>query len=204
MKKAAQRKAMNEVNLKAELLSNSRLRVWDAAVHVNNSGDKRLVPTLLKQLIHGLRPFHRRAAAYALGGVRGKRAVPALERVLLASKENPKVRAEAAEALSSLFANRSIPVLRRCLADTSRDVRFWCAFSLGVAGTLDRRKAAAAIPALERLAESDKRLVRGFWSVADEARWAILLIKGDQKEANKLERRLRLDQAIRRASSAKR
>jgi HEAT repeat protein len=194
MQKAPQRKT-TEVDLNSELLSNSRLRVWEAAVLVNTSGDRRFLPTLLKQLTRGPRPFHRRAAAYALGGVRGKRAVLALERVLLNSKENPKVRAEAAEALAYLFGNRSIPTLRRCLADPSRDVRFWCAFTLGVAGTLDKRKAAAAIPALEKLAASDRRVVRGFWSVAGEARWAALRITGDEKEANKLERRLRLEQS---------
>ncbi len=176
-----------DVALTAELRSSSKVRVWRAATEIHNSGDQRLLPILLKQLRHGAKALQREAAAYALGGSGGYRAVAALERTVTNGREGPKVRGQAAEVLAYVFANRSIPILKRGLGDPSKDVRFWCAFSLGVAGTLDRKKAAAALPSLRKLASSDKRCVRGFWSVADEAKWAVLRLEGKEREATNLE-----------------
>jgi HEAT repeat protein len=51
--------------------------------------------------------------------------------------------------------------------DSSKDVRFWCAFSLGEMA--EKR----ALPSLKRLAATDRRMVKGFHSVAKEAADAI-------------------------------
>jgi len=58
-------------------------------------------------------------------------------------------------------------VLLTALDDSSKDVRFWCAFALGEMA--EKR----AIPSLKRLVASDKRIVKGFHSVAKEAADAI-------------------------------
>ena len=49
------------------------------------------------------------------------------------------------------------------LGDSSEDVPFWCAFALGEMA--EKR----AIPSLKRLVVSDRRIVKGFHSVAKEA-----------------------------------
>jgi HEAT repeat protein len=173
--------------LESAFMSRSRLRVWDAARQAYTISDRGLIAMLLRQLKEGRRPFHRAAAAYALGNIHSKRAVPGLEAVLANRKENPLVRGQAAETLASLSANRSIPVLTKCLRDPSKHVRFWCAYSLGVAGSLNKRKAAVALPTLRKVAASDRRTVPGFWSVADECQWATLRLEEREKEARQLE-----------------
>jgi HEAT repeat protein len=54
-------------------------------------------------------------------------------------------------------------VLLTGLGASSEDVRFWCAFALGEMA--EKR----AIRQLKRLVASDKRIVKGFHSVAKEA-----------------------------------
>ena len=174
--------------LLTELRSNSSLRVWEAAKRVRPD-DVGLIPALVQQLKKAKMTLHRVAAAYALGSLGTRRGVSALEEALGDKNEWPVVRGHCAEALALLGSNRSIPLLVRCLKDESRAVRFWSAYALGVAGTLDRRQAAIALPTLRRLSHDNHR-VKYWWSVGDEARWAIAKITGRQAEADALERRI--------------
>jgi HEAT repeat protein len=66
-------------------------------------------------------------------------------------------------------------VLLKELGDASREVRFWCAFALGQ--ITEQR----AISALKRLAASDRRIVKGFWSVAKEADDALRSIENNKR-----------------------
>ena len=68
--------------LKKELNTRSRIRVWNAAVEMYQKDDTAVVPLLLQQLKSAKRPFQREAAAWALGSVDAKHAVPVLESVL--------------------------------------------------------------------------------------------------------------------------
>ena len=145
-----------------------------------------LVNALVKILKKGRRPLNRAAAAYAIGFLGNRRAIPALEKALANKAESRSVRSNAAEALAYLSSNGSIPLLTRQLGDPSKDVRFWCAFALGVAGTLDRRRAAVAVPSLRRLLR-DHRVVKGFWPVAREAEHAIARIEGRERDAEKID-----------------
>lgn len=170
------------------LEGNSLSEVWEAAKGLSNFSRRnhRLAYALINVLKTGRRPLNRAAAAYALGGLRNRRAIPALEKALANKAENRSVRSDAAEALAYLSSNRSIPLLTQQLGDPSKDVRFWCAFALGVAGTLSRRRAAMALAALRRLA-ADNRVVKGFWPVAKEAEWAMARIEGREADADKIE-----------------
>lgn len=166
----------------------SRTDVWEASKELSSFSRRNnsLADALVKVLKTGRRPLNRAAAAYALGFLHNRRAITALERALADKAENASVRSDAAEALAYLSSNHSIPLLTRQLDDSSKDVRFWCAFALGVAGTLSRRRAAVALPALRRLTK-DHRVVKGFWPVAKEAEWAIASIEGREADADKIE-----------------
>jgi HEAT repeat protein len=76
-------------------------------------------------------------------------------------------RAESARRLAHSHRRESHDVLIAGLQDSSKDVRFWCAFALGELAE------SRALPHLERLVSTDKRRVKGFHSVAKEAADAI-------------------------------
>jgi HEAT repeat protein len=126
---------------------------------------------LLAVLRSGLCPFNRGAAAFAMQILRSPRTIRALERTVKDSSEHPRVRGEAAEALAHGHRKQSHSVLLQGLKDRSKDVRFWCAFALG------EMAEERAIPSLELIAETDTRVVKGFHSVAKEARDALQNIK---------------------------
>ncbi len=145
--------------------------IWeDTARRVRAFGDptdKRLERPLIATLKTGRRPFNRAAAAFAMQMVSTRRTVRALEDAVEDKSERPSVRGEAAEALAHCHRTKSHDVLLKGLNDSSKDVRFWCAFSLGEMA--EKR----ALPLLKRLAASDRRVIRGFHSVAREAADAI-------------------------------
>jgi hypothetical protein len=70
-------------------------------------------------------------------------------------------------------------VLVKGLDDPGKDVRFWCAFAL------DEMAGEDALSTLKPLALTDRRIVKGFHSVAREAADAVENIE----EANKAHRR---------------
>jgi HEAT repeat protein len=136
---------------------------FEAAKAVWEDSDKCLERPLIMTLKNGRRPFNRAAAAFAMRIVTTPRTIRALESVVKNKSERPRVRGEAAEALAHCHRRESHDVLLAGLDDSTKDVRFWCAFSLGEMA--EKR----AIPALKRVAASDKRIVKGFHSVAKEA-----------------------------------
>jgi HEAT repeat protein len=105
-----------------------------------------------------------------------KGAIPALENTVDNKKEHPRVRGQAAESLAHNHREKSHNVLLRNLNDPSKEVRFWCAYSLAEMGEGD-----ALIP-LKNLTEKDHRIVRGFWSVSKEAKAAIRKIKREMRK----------------------
>jgi HEAT repeat protein len=111
--------------------------------------------------------------------LRTSKTVRALERTVAKRSENPRVRGEAAEALAHAHRKWSHVVLLRGLGDPSKDVRFWCAFALGEMA--ERR----AVVALKGLVATDKRVVRGWHSVAKEAADALNNIEASKKDWRK-------------------
>ena len=158
------------------LNSISTFKANDAAREIANDPDPALIPHLIETLRRGKRVYNRIEAAYALQFLRGNaKTIIALERALSNKSESPKVRAFAAESLALNHRKRSHSVLLRNLRDPSSDVRFWCAYSLG---EMHDRK---ALTSLRRLAETDHRVVKGWWKVSKEARDAIKNIEGNRK-----------------------
>jgi HEAT repeat protein len=131
----------------------------------------RLQMPLIRTLENGGRALNRFAAAYVLQFVTSKKTISALERRVRDKRENASVRGAAAESLAHVHRRNSHNVLLSGLKDRSREVRFWCAFALG------EMAEARAIPILERLAKTDRREVKGFHSVAQEAKDALANIR---------------------------
>jgi HEAT repeat protein len=157
----------------SRLNGRDQVAAFEAAKAVWQDSDERLEPPLILTLKNGRRPFNRAAAAFAMQMVTTPRTIKALENALKNKSEHPRVRGEAAEALAHYHRRKSHDVLLTGLGDSSKDVRFWCAFALGQMA--EKR----AIPSLKRLVASDRRIVKGLHSVAQEASDAIDNIQSD-------------------------
>jgi HEAT repeat protein len=151
----------------SRLNGRNRGDAFEAARAVWEDSDERLERPLILTLKNGRNPFNRAAAAYAMQSVTTARTIRALESVVKNKSERPQVRGEAAEALAHSHRKKSHAVLLSGLGDPSKDLRFWCAFALGEMA--EQR----AIASLKRLVAGDKRMVKGFHSVAKEAADAI-------------------------------
>jgi len=151
----------------------SPIDVFEGAKEIWEKDDPTTVRSLIKILKHGRRVMNRTAAAYALNLMHGKNAIPALEKSVDNSVEHPKVRGQAAESLAHNHRKKSHRVLLKNLNDSSKEVRFWCAYALAEMG--DRN----ALALLKKLAENDHRIVKGFWSVSKEAKAAIRRIRNE-------------------------
>ncbi len=158
-----------------------------AATSISWIGGKAVIMPLLDIMRKGARADHREAAGYALSHLMtasySRYLRPVLEAyldVLNDENEAPAVRAQVCEGLNYIewgdhrrrLARRVIASLLRALGDPSPEVRFWACFAIGKFGV--RR----ALPALKALAEKDKTLVPGWWTVGEEAADAITTIKG--------------------------
>jgi hypothetical protein len=144
-----------------------RLDAYRAADEICQRDDPATTRSLIRVLLKGRRTFNRAAAAYTLNFMHQKSAIGALEKVLSNKSEHPSVRGQAAESLAHTHRKSTHRLLRQNLSDTSRNLRFWCAYSL--AEMADKE----ALVLLAKLAQSDHRVVKGFWSVSKEAKAAI-------------------------------
>ena len=115
----------------SRLNGRDQVDAFEAAKAIWQDSDKRLERLLILTLKDGRRPFHRAAAPYATQIVTTPRTIRALESVVKHKFERPRVRREPAEALAHCHRRKSHDVLFAGLVDSSRDVRFWCAFALG-------------------------------------------------------------------------
>ncbi len=170
--------AMTENDKKAVLAGlkgRTQMLAFEAAMAIWRDPDPSLERPLISVLARGGRPLNRAAAAFAIQILKTQRGVKALERSVKNKSEHPRVRGEAAEALAHGHRKMSHDVLLKGLGDPSKNVRFWCAFALGEMA--ERR----AVPALKGLAATDKRIVKGFHSVAKEAADAIHNIQKNDK-----------------------
>jgi hypothetical protein len=158
----------------------SSIEAYEGAKEICQKDDPKVVRLVINVLLHGYRVLNRAAAAYALNLMHGKAAVLALEKTVANKREHPKVRGQAAESLAHNHRAKSHDILRVNLNDPSKEVRFWCAYSLAEMADED-----ALVP-LKKLAGEDYRVVKGFWSVSKEAKWAIREIR---KEMTKRKRR---------------
>lgn len=164
------RVGMNQGQLRktvSGLNGRTKTQAYEAAQSVWTDPDQQLEQGLIRILKKGRKPFNRAAAAYAMQMIGSPQTISALERTLNSSRESARVRVEAAEALAHRHLRRTHKVLLKNLRDSNKDIRFWCAFALG---EMAEKK---AIPVLKQYAATDKRMVKGFWSVAQEAADAV-------------------------------
>ncbi len=159
----------------SEMNGRTQMQAFEAAKAIWEEPDPQLIKPLTVLLQNGRKPFNRAAAAYAMQVLVNKQTIKALERAFVNRSEHPRVRGEAAKALAHGHRLKSHELLLRGLDDKSKDVRFWCAFALGEMAEL------RAIKALQHIAETDKRIVKGFHSVAKEAIDAIRNIKEEKQ-----------------------
>ena len=131
--------------------------------------DGRSTDRLIRLVRTDADPFVRRMAAYALGNIGTPRTTRVLRDVLRDPDQPAAVRGMAAEQL--VYKRAGIPELLAGLRDASPHVRFWSAYALS------ESRVKRALPELRRLAATDRRRIRGWWSIAREARWAMAVIE---------------------------
>ena len=160
----------------------SSIDVYEAAKEIWNRDDPTMVPAVIRTLRHGRRVLNRAAAAYALNLMHGKASILALESSLKDKREHPEVRGQAAESLAHNHRPKSHRILLQNLGDRSKDVRFWCAYSLAEMGDGN------ALASLRELARTDHRVVKGFWSVSREAAAAVRKIRSQMRRRGRSKR----------------
>jgi hypothetical protein len=155
----------------AGLNSRSIDKVWEAGQAIWADPDPALLRGMIWTLRHGRAEHNRVEAAYGLRIMPGRAGVATCECVLSNKSESTHVRAYVAETLADRRRPASHNVLLRNLKSPSAEIRFWCAFGLG---QMRERK---ALPMLRWLADTDHRVVRGWWAVSRESRDAIAEIE---------------------------
>jgi len=175
---------ISAIPLLAALLEDEEEEVQMAAASaLATIGGRAALLVLAGMLEMERRPTVRQAAVHALAFLFEEEAVGLLLAVLQNVSESPGTRGIAAEGIANILEHsdprgkshkQAVPVLIKVLEDESAKVRFWASFALG------RLKAHEAIPHLRRLADTDKAVCRGWWSVAREAEDALLAIQGGE------------------------
>jgi len=152
-------------------------RRWAAASELARAHDDRALRRVERVLEGRGNEQGRAAAAYVLGFSGESAFADVLARRLVDPDESVVVRAHAAEALGHLLQHE--PVLAEIrtaivtsLADPEGEVRFWCAFAAGALGLQESRAR------LERLL-GDEAFVEGWWTVGQEAEWALRCLDGE-------------------------
>jgi HEAT repeat protein len=162
-----------------DLVDGDEARRWEAAKALSGASDARTVRTLERVLQSDAEEGTRAAAAYVLGFSGETEAAHVLARTLADREESVVVRAYAAEALGHLLQHETVladvrTAIRAGLRDEAAEVRFWSAFAAGVLGLQETRAY------LERLASADHEEIDGWWSVAEEARWSLRALDGEE------------------------
>ena len=182
-----------------DVLMGKRPSLWmPAAVALSQLESKRMIRPLILLMLDASRSARQRqAAAYGLSftwsGLADPRHMPAVGdafvTVVQKQDETPGLRGQAAEGLAYLFGpcagarhDRSQLAYRKAgqelvtaLSDPSAEVRFWSAFALG------SMRYQAALPALQKIARTDKEMFSNWWTVGQEAADAVDAIKGRER-----------------------
>ncbi|TML34119.1 MAG: hypothetical protein E6G24_05565 [Actinobacteria bacterium] len=152
---------------------------WAAAQALSGRSDRRTVRSVERILEDGGEDAPRAAAAYVLGFSGEIDAAALLARTLADREESVVVRAYAAEALGHLLQYETVlaevrAAIRGGLRDPAAEVRFWSAFAAGVLGLQETH------PHLVHLADTDGNEIAGWWTVAEEAEWALRVLNGEE------------------------
>jgi HEAT repeat protein len=153
--------------------SNDLSICFEAAKKLSYIRGKLAVNGCVKLLSQITEPEYREAVVYALSFMHGqKEPIPMLLQLFTDEQESIRVRTQAAEGLGNLlsFANRrrrdyqqAGEALLEGLSHAAPEIRFWSAFGLWA------MRYKNALSKLEELAESDKTMCPGWWTVGEEA-----------------------------------
>jgi HEAT repeat protein len=152
---------------------------WEAAKALSAVRDEGTIRKVEHVLRRNSEEKARAAAAYVLGFAGDSGVAPVLSGILADRDESVAVRAYAAEALGHLLQHEPVLAevrlaIRAGLGDPAAEIRFWSAFAAGVLELHETRGM------LERLAGTDHAEVEGWWSVAEEATWALRVLDGEE------------------------
>lgn len=172
------------VNLMIDLLQDSNPEVrLEASKSLANFGGNKALRATIKILRSTNNPEIRQLAAYTLSFMGEIGAIVPLISVLENSHESPAIRGQAAEGIGYLLSTpqphpehlfkRAHKVLLESLSEAAVEVRFWSIFALGCL------KSHLALPRLKELAQIDREICPGFWSIQKEAEDAISSIESD-------------------------
>jgi HEAT repeat protein len=172
-------KGLRRRRLVRALADDDETKRWQAATALSELRDPRTVRGVERVLASNRDEDPRAAAAYVLGFIGEPDMAHLLARTLADREESVVVRAYAAEALGHLLQHETVladvrTAIRVALRDEAAEVRFWSVFAAGILGLQETRSY------LERLADTDQEEIDGWWSVAEEARWALRVLDGDE------------------------
>jgi HEAT repeat protein len=170
--------ALRQRRLVQDLSAGDDKKRWAAAVELAQTRDERTLRRVERVLENGNGDQGRAAAAYVLGFSGETTFADALARRLVDTDESVVVRAHAVEALGHLLQHEPVlagirSAIVSTLGDAEPEVRFWCAFAAGALELQESR------PRLERLL-GDDAFVEGWWTVAQEAEWALRCLDGEE------------------------
>lgn len=152
---------------------------WEAATILAREDDPKVPGAVERILEKEGEEEPRAAAAYVLGFSGDPDMAPSLARVLGDPEESEVVRAYAAEGLGHLLQHEPVlaevrTAIRVGLRDSAPGVRFWSVFAAGVLGLQELRAS------IVQLADTDGEEVEGWWTVAEEAEWALRVLNGEE------------------------
>jgi HEAT repeat protein len=152
---------------------------WEAATALVGLDDPKAVHAVERILQKNGEDGSRAAAAYVLGFSGDADMASSLAGALADPEESDVVRAYSAEALGHLLQHEPVlaevrTAIRAGLRDSAPEVRFWCLFAAGVLGLQELRAQ------IVHLADSDGDEIDGWWSVAEEAEWALRVLDGEE------------------------
>lgn len=166
-------KGNDAANALLEILESSDdlIKRWEAAKALPNFSSTKVTKKLVRLLKHESHHV-REAAAYTLGFKGDTDAVAPLIKRACDVDELDLVRAQALEAIGYLAPGRTAVAhkLVSLLRSTKIEVRFWTAFALAAVAKPGNK---TVIHELERLVKTDNALLTGWWTVAEEAAYAL-------------------------------
>lgn len=172
-------KTVERRRLVRALANGSERERWQAATALAQEDDPKAVRAVERIFEKSGEEGPRAAAAYVLGFSGDPDLAPSLARVLADPEESVVVRAYAAEALGHLLQHEPVlaearTAIRVGLRDSAPEVRFWSVFAAGVLGLQETRAY------IVHLADTDGEEIEGWWSVAEEAEWALRVLNGEE------------------------
>ncbi|WP_392535465.1 HEAT repeat domain-containing protein [Nostoc sp. C117] len=173
-------------------LSGQRRELWmQAATSLSLIATERHLKSLLSILSTSSDPIQRNSVVYAisfLSNYQGNQEViSTLTEVAANIAEAPFIRAQALEGIGNKLSHElpenlyqpAVSVIIQGLDDTEAEVRFWSCFA---AGALQIKE---TLPKLQLLAQTDKTIVAGWWSVGEEAEDSVTLMSGGEPPLRK-------------------